>query len=138
LLTKGLRSEFSSEAKFLVAALLGKFKEKKATVVTAINETLDLMTNTCFTIADITEDLTAAVDDKVPQVRENTLAFITRFIVMKNCQRAIVGTVINVLAPLFMKAMDDGIPGVREAAYKAFGQLVSQQRNVLPCCLVFS
>lgn len=125
LLTKGLRQDFAAEAKSLVPALLSKFKEKKASVVAAINETLDLMTNTCFTIADIAEDITAATDDKVPQVRELTLAFTTRFIVMRSCQRAIVGTVINVLAPVFLKAMDDGIPGVREAAYKAFGQLVT-------------
>jgi hypothetical protein len=124
LLAKGLRQAYSADAKYLVATLLAKFKEKKANVVTAIHEALDAMMDTCFSLTDLAEDLPAAADAKTPPGREQTLAFIIRFITKS--KRASVGQAIKLLGPLLLKAMDDSTPEVREAAYKAFGTLVGK------------
>lgn len=108
----------------LVSTLLAKFKEKKANVVTALHEALDSMMETCFSLPDLAEDITAALDAKTPPAREQTLVFVTRFIIRS--KRAAAGQAIKFLGPLFLKAMDDGTPEVREAAYKAFGTLVGK------------
>ncbi len=52
---KGLRADFSRDGKQLLPTLLGKFKEKKAAVVTAIHETLDQLMDICFSLSDIPE-----------------------------------------------------------------------------------
>jgi cytoskeleton-associated protein 5 len=124
LLAKGLRQAYSPDAKYLVSTLLAKFKEKKANVVTALHEALDAMMDTCFALTDLVEDLPAAADAKTPPGREQTLAFILRFI--NKSKRASVGQAIKLLGPLLLKAMDDSTPEVREAAYKAFGTLVGK------------
>jgi len=123
-LTKGLRQNFSAEAKHLVPALLAKFKDQKATVATAIHDALAEMMNVCFALPDLSEDLPPAADAKAPSAREQTLVFVTRFI--EKSKRAPVGQSIKVLGPLFLKAMDDGTPEVREAAYKGLGTLVGK------------
>jgi hypothetical protein len=55
LLAKGLRQDFASEGKQLVGTLLNKFKERKATVVAALHESLEHMMNVCFGLVDIIE-----------------------------------------------------------------------------------
>ncbi len=65
-----------------------------------------------------------AADNKTPNAREQTLIFVTKFIV--KAKRASVGQAIKILGPLLLKSMDDAIPEVREATYKAFGTLVGK------------
>jgi len=123
-LARGLRGDFSTDAKVLLPSLLAKLKEKKALVVNAINETLDYMLSGCFGLGDVLEEITEAMSDKVPQVKEKTMNFVERAILKGT--RVGIGAHIKVLAPLIMSTMDDGNPQVRESAYSCFGALVGK------------
>ena len=57
LLAAGLRTGFSPNAKVLLPVLLEKLKEKKITVMTSVNETLDIFADQCFPLLDVMEDI---------------------------------------------------------------------------------
>jgi cytoskeleton-associated protein 5 len=122
MLGRGLRKEFSQHARNVLPALLDKLKEKKQTVVTAIQEALERMHPHCFGLADIVEDLETASDHKVPQVKSEMLSFVIKC--LKTSNRAAMQKQVKPFCGLFMKLMDDGDATVREKSFEAFGVLI--------------
>lgn len=61
LLAAGLRAGFSPNAKVLLPVLLEKLKEKKLTVMAAVNETLDIFADQCFPLLDVMEDIPTVI-----------------------------------------------------------------------------
>ena len=80
LLARGLRKEFALHARTSLPIILDKFKEKKQNVVNALTEALDAMHPYCFTLADMMDDVKSALENKVPSVRQQTLATLLRFL----------------------------------------------------------
>jgi hypothetical protein len=60
--------------------LLDKFKEKKSTVVTAINEAIDTFLNIKNFLPDVLETLEVAWKSKVPPVKSNTLSYCAKLV----------------------------------------------------------
>ena len=77
-LATGLRIDFSAHSKSILPTLLEKFKETKKNVTDAIHEALDAMYGNCLSLADVMEDIQATVNNKVPKVRQDTCAWLTR------------------------------------------------------------
>ncbi|KRZ69248.1 Cytoskeleton-associated protein 5, partial [Trichinella papuae] len=119
-LALGLRKKFAQFATMCIPVVLGKFKEKKATVVSAMVEAIDAITKT-VSLDSIIEDISQALSNKNPGVKVQTALFLTRYFAStappnkKNLKLLI--------APL-VKAIGESDVEVRDAAAAAIGTLL--------------
>ncbi|KRZ17110.1 Cytoskeleton-associated protein 5, partial [Trichinella zimbabwensis] len=119
-LALGLRKKFAQFATMCIPVVLGKFKEKKATVVSAMVEAIDAITKTVL-LDSIIEDISQALSNKNPGVKVQTALFLTRYFAStappnkKNLKLLIV--------PL-VKAIGESDVEVRDAAAAAIGTLL--------------
>lgn len=75
LLGRGLRKDFAVHARDALPALMDKFKEKKASVITAIHDALAHWYPWCVALTDAQMSVTEALASKVPAVRLNALSY---------------------------------------------------------------
>ncbi|KRX90239.1 Cytoskeleton-associated protein 5 [Trichinella pseudospiralis] len=119
-LALGLRKKFAQFAAMCIPVVLGKFKEKKATVVSAMVEAIDAIAKT-VSLDSIIEDINQALSNKNPGVKVQTALFLTRYFAStappnkKNLKLLI--------APL-VKAIGESDVEVRDAAAAAIGTLL--------------
>lgn len=105
LLGKGLRKEFAAIAQNSLPALLEKFKEKKASVISAIHETLAQWRPWCADLSDALGPAMEALASKVPAVRLNTLTYLTTLVAnspkaaLVKHHKSLVPTVVGVRFP---------------------------------------
>lgn len=117
-LARGLRTHFTGNSRFLLPTLLEKLKEKKPTMTEALSQTLQAIHKSgCLSLADIVEDVKAAVKNKVPLVRSLTLNWVTFCI--ETSPRAVVLKLHKEYVPICMECLNDGTPDVRDAAFSA-------------------
>ena len=119
-LAKGLRKEWTREAKVLLPGMLDKLKDKNSSVVQKNQDALLEFSKHCFSLADVADDILAALAHKMPKVPQQTLLWIaTAAREMKtnttatHAQRA--------LLPGVLKCIDAANPDVRAAAIDAIG-----------------
>ena len=117
-LAKGLRKEWTREAKVLLPGMLDKLKDKNSSVVQKNQDALLEFSKHCFSLADVADDILAALAHKMPKVPQQTLLWIaTAAREMKtnttatHAQRA--------LLPGVLKCIDAANPDVRAAAIDA-------------------
>lgn len=115
-LASGLRDAFSSHAKSLCPALLERFKEKNIVMSKAVEESLRTLAKHCFTLADVTDDVAAALDHKNPKVKRETAKFVKD--VLEQSPKAAVSKCAALLAPC-AKLAGAGESDVREAGQEA-------------------
>ncbi|KAI3741132.1 hypothetical protein L1987_58799 [Smallanthus sonchifolius] len=121
-LALGLRTNFSASSRFMLPVLLEKLKEKKPTMTEALNNTLQAVHKAgCVTLADIVEDVKAAVKNKVPLVRSLTLNWVTHCIETSN--KAVILKVHKDYVPICMECLNDGTPEVRDAAFSVLAAI---------------
>ncbi|KAI3495503.1 hypothetical protein L1887_37844 [Cichorium endivia] len=121
-LASGLRTNLSASSRFMLPVLLEKLKEKKPTMTVALSNTLQAMHKAgCLTLADIVEDVKAAVKNKVPNVRSLTLNWVTYCIETSN--KAIILKVHKDYVPICMECLNDGTPEVRDAAFSVLAAI---------------
>ncbi|KVH89565.1 hypothetical protein Ccrd_008447 [Cynara cardunculus var. scolymus] len=121
-LARGLRTHFSASSRFLLPVLIEKLKEKKPTMTEALSQTLQAIHKAgCVTLADIVEDVKAAVKNKVPLVRSLTLNWVTYCIESSN--KAILLKVHKDYVPICMECLNDGTPEVRDAAFSVLAAI---------------
>ena len=121
-LAKGLRKEWTREAKVLLPGMLDKLKDKNSSVVQKNQDALLEFSKHCFSLADVADDILAALAHKMPKVPQQTLLWIaTAAREMKtnttatHAQRA--------LLPGVLKCIDAANPDVRAAAIDAIAGL---------------
>lgn len=107
------------------AVLLEKFKDKASVVNKAAMEALLAMARYCFALADIAEDIAAALAHQNPKVKEGTLSWLTTCIVRETKQA--VSKLMPVVVPAAAKCTNEGAPSIRDAA---FGFLVQAALKV--------
>nr|GEV43137.1 protein MOR1 [Tanacetum cinerariifolium] len=121
-LALGLRTNFSASSRFILPVLLEKLKEKKPTMTEALTNTLQAIHKAgCVTLADIVEDIKAAVKNKVPLVRSLTLNWVTHCIETSN--KAVILKVHKDYVPICMECLNDGTPDVRDAAFSVLAAI---------------
>ncbi|KAK9814323.1 hypothetical protein WJX72_004049 [[Myrmecia] bisecta] len=113
-LAKGLRKEYANTARSLCPVLLDKFTEKKTNVCTACAEALTLMQRHCFGLADVADELGAALDHKNPKVKLETVRLLVVFVNASTKQAA--AQVHKTVLPAVAKSCNDPALDVREAA----------------------
>lgn len=123
----------------LLTVLLEKFKDKAAVVNKAATEALQSMARYCFALADVAEDIAAALAHQNPKVKESTLTWLTACVTRETKQA--VSKLMPVVMPAAAKCTDDGSPAIREAAFGFLvqatlkvGQLMATAASIAPLC----
>lgn len=119
-LASRLRKAFYPFAHSCVAVILEKFKEKKQNVVVGLREAIDaIMIST--TLENILEDITTSLDNKNPQIKSETAAFLTRQ--FQSLHFSVIGNkkLLKPLVDALIKTLSDMDAGVRDAAAEAIG-----------------
>jgi hypothetical protein len=134
LLARGLQAKFVPIGRKAVPTLFERFKEKKAVIVTALHEALSRMHPYCFTIQDLLEEAQTLSKHKVPQVKEHLLKFLYNISLLspkpllRKCTSPLCSIYSTVRLLIFCclqnQLMDDGNPGVRDAAFQGFAGLI--------------
>lgn len=118
-LAVGLRRKFQIYAGPCIPVIFEKFKEKKQNVVQALREAIDAIFK-ITTFDALMEDIQTALNNKNPQVKAETVAFLTR------CFSSCSSTTLNkkVLKPLclsLLKTLNDTDVTVRDYSAEALG-----------------
>ena len=135
-LARGLRAAFNPFRSNALSALLERSKEKKTSVLEAIRAALSAIHLPQAGFPDLLDtDLKPFLAHKNPQVRSETLGFITRSCMPKsnnqlNNSKKSIKTLVDAVIP----CMDDGSEEVREAAAACLARLVgfAGEKVVMP------
>lgn len=77
-MAKGMRASFAPQRSLVLPAMLEKCKERKAQMIQALRDALDAMFLCLSGLSDIVEDFVTAAKSKNPQVRQETVIWLTR------------------------------------------------------------
>ena len=116
-LAKGLRREFRSEARLVLPGMLDKLKDKNASVVQKNQDALLEFSRHCFTLADVADDVVAALGHKMPKVRAQTMAWIAA--AAAESDKTAAAALHKTIVPAIVKCADHREPDVRAAAIDA-------------------
>ncbi|KAJ7709939.1 armadillo-type protein [Mycena rosella] len=120
-LAKAMLGSFARYREAVVAPMLERLKERKATVTDSIGDALDAVFSTT-TLADIIPDLGTALGSKNPQVKEGTLKFLGRS--LSTASSPIQPAQIKPLAETLAVLLEDGFEGARTEAATCLGTLM--------------
>ncbi|GAU87486.1 hypothetical protein RvY_00320-2 [Ramazzottius varieornatus] len=118
-MAKGLNKKFSPYAHSCVSIILEKFKEKKANVVTALQEAID----GCFlslTLEQISQDIIEFLGHKTPSVKAETTKFLVRCFSKFNPED-LPKKLLKVFLEALIKNTNDPDATVRDSAFEAIG-----------------
>ncbi|XP_055592597.1 protein mini spindles isoform X3 [Uranotaenia lowii] len=119
MLAKGLGKKFNTYAGACIPAILEKFKEKKANVVTALRDAIDAIypsTN----LEAIQEDILEALANKNPSVKTETASFLARAFT-KTLPTILNKKLLKALVTALLKTLNESDPAVRDASAEALG-----------------
>ena len=115
-----LKKSFSPYAHSCISICLEKFKEKKVNVVAALREAIDACMLS-YSLENILEDISTALDNKNPQIKTETASFLTRqfasqtFAILSNKK------LLKQLIDPLIKTLSDMDATVRDASAEAIG-----------------
>uniref|UniRef100_A0A8D8W5H1 Cytoskeleton-associated protein 5 n=1 Tax=Cacopsylla melanoneura TaxID=428564 RepID=A0A8D8W5H1_9HEMI len=119
MLVNGLKKKFHPYAGATLPACLEKFKEKKQNVVTPLRDAVDAI-YVCTTLEAILEDVLAALENKNPQVKGETVAFLGRC--FTKCTPLILNKkLLKTYVTALLKTLNEPDPTVRENSMVAIG-----------------
>ncbi|KAJ7391009.1 hypothetical protein OS493_021029 [Desmophyllum pertusum] len=122
LLATGLRKKFTQYSSMITSPILEKFKEKKTNVVAALREAIDAVFLTT-SLSAMQEELLATLENKNPQVKEETIRFLVRCF-SKSTPASLPKAFLKPVCSSLLKRMDDTSGPVRDATAEALGTLL--------------
>ena len=122
-LAEGLRREFRSEARLLLPGMLDKLKDKNTSVVSKNRDALLVFSRRCFSVAEVAEEIVAALAHKFPKVPAQTLGWIAAAADAPECREAAAAAAHKALVPAVVRCADHKEPDVRAAAIEALAAL---------------
>ncbi len=122
-LAKGLRGSFKNGAANCLSTILEKFKEKKPTVVAALNDAADALYPP-LGIEAIQEDCLAALKHKTPTVISGTSKFVARCYAKVPPQVVSNKKMVKGYVSALLDTLNHSDPGVRESSSEALGVLM--------------
>ncbi|XP_055685524.1 protein mini spindles [Lutzomyia longipalpis] len=131
-LAKGLGKKFSPYAVVCIAAILEKFKEKKANVVSALREAIDAIYPSTNLDA-IQEDILEALNNKNPSVKSETASFLARAFT-KTLPTVLNKKLLKAYLTALLKTLNESDPVVRDASAEAIGTAMKLvgDKNISP------
>ncbi|KAG8185075.1 hypothetical protein JTE90_029692 [Oedothorax gibbosus] len=131
-LVVGLRKKFQPYTSACIPAIFEKFKEKKQNVVIALRECIDALYS-ISTFEAMLEDIQGSLDNKNPQIKAETCAFLTR--AFSICPASQLNKkILKACTESLLKTLNDTDATVRDnsaaaigTAYKLVGERVMNQ-----------
>eukprot|EP01134_Creolimax_fragrantissima_P004026 CFRG4026T1 len=121
-IAKGSSKDFGTEAISVLNPIFKRMKEKKANVLAALNEAAKAVLKT-VKLDLITPELLPYIVDKNPSIRKEVLT-VTAFAVRQTSPQILNKSLLKTLTVPVIKAMNDAVGDVREAAYETAGALL--------------
>ncbi|KAL5234313.1 hypothetical protein ACI65C_001723 [Semiaphis heraclei] len=131
LLANGLKKRFETYASNCIPALLEKFKEKKQNIVLPLRDAVDAI-YLSMTLESIHEDILAAIDNKNPSVKAESISFLTRC--FTKCTPAILNKkLLKIFTTTLIKTLNESDPIVRDNSAEALGTAwkVVSEKNIV-------
>ncbi|CAG7828433.1 unnamed protein product [Allacma fusca] len=119
-LANGLKKKFSPYAASTIGTILEKFKEKKASVVTAMREAIDA-SFAATSLEHIQEDLVTSLQGKNPAVKIETAAFLARAFAKVPNKTMVDKKFMKPFHTALLVNVNESDPAVRDAASEALG-----------------
>ncbi|KAI8334829.1 armadillo-type protein [Chlamydoabsidia padenii] len=116
----GLRSEFGKYKGLVTPPLIEKLKERKPAILEQLANSLHAVFSS-VPLMEITEDLTAAVKHKNPQIRAQSVKLVTRQ--LQTIRQVPSKAEIKIFAEMMLKTLDDADAAAREASAEGLGTL---------------
>lgn len=120
----GLRKKFQPYATIFVDAFIEKFKEKKITVVKALQDGIDAVYKTTA-LTNILETIIEGLLNKNPSIREQTGLFLARIITATKKASLSKSTIKALCVPLIANT-EHSTPNVRTAAFESLGAILKK------------
>ncbi|KAI9105402.1 hypothetical protein DFS34DRAFT_7380 [Phlyctochytrium arcticum] len=120
-IARGLRSNFAQYRSLVLSPMIERLKEKKQNVVDALKGALDAVAGS-VTIVELAEEMGAAIAHKNPQVRTETLHWVTRC--LKTMRKPPGKNELKILSVAMVKAMEDSTDTVRDGAAEGLGTMM--------------
>ncbi|KAG5446885.1 Cytoskeleton associated protein 5 [Clonorchis sinensis] len=118
-LANGLKKKYAPYAQHTVSTCLGKFKERKPTLITALRTTVDAAMK-ATTLDAVVEDVVSALQDKSPSIRAETALFLSRL--FPRCSPAMLSKkLLKTLTVALCETSKDTSGDVRENSFAALG-----------------
>ncbi len=122
ILSKGLRKDFTSEARELMPNIIEKFKDKKGKVLIATYSTMDSIFKYTLTIEDIIDHLRLILPSSdLKELKENICVLIERSLLKTNIP--VLKKICKPIAEILSKTTEDKSGDVRDASLKSLGVL---------------
>lgn len=118
---KGMRQDFAKYRERTMPHLLERLKEKKASTVEVLANTLDAIFQT-VSFGDILEDVLTAAKHKNPNVKTESIRFLARC--LRETRKAPAKSDIKPIADALLAACSDGSGDVRDAGTQGMGTLM--------------
>ncbi|XP_029345564.1 protein mini spindles isoform X2 [Acyrthosiphon pisum] len=131
MLANGLKKQFETYASVCIPALLEKFKEKKQNIVLPLRDAVDAI-YLSMTLESIHEDILAAIDNKNPSVKAESISFLTRC--FTKCTPAILNKkLLKIFTTTLIKTLNESDPIVRDNSAEALGTAwkVVSEKNIV-------
>lgn len=120
-LAKGLRKKFHKYYQIVLSPLLERTKEKKQSVLDALNCALDAIFEST-SLSDVLNDTLEAMKHKTPQIRLGSSQFLIRC--LKETRVAPTRPEIDTIITTSIKLVGDTLPAVRTNGFEAVGTLM--------------
>eukprot|EP00759_Apiculatamorpha_spiralis_P058787 PhF_6_TR936/c0_g1_i1/m.1670/K16803/CKAP5, XMAP215; cytoskeleton-associated protein 5 len=121
-ISNGLGEAFAPYLRFVLPQLMDKFKEKKASVLEYLSQTLNAIVTRVCGLNELFDEFEGAATSKVPNQRVAAIQWATQ-VLETDCSEKNVGKLGNAVA-FFTKILGDEKSEVREAAGQLLGALV--------------
>ncbi|CAO1622080.1 unnamed protein product [Sympodiomycopsis kandeliae] len=118
---KGMRTGFAKYRERTMPPMLEKYKEKKASTVEVLSNTLDAIFQT-VSFGDILEDVLAAAKHKNPNVKTESIRYLARC--LRETRKPPAKGDIKPIADALLAACSDGSGDVRDAGTQGMGTLM--------------
>ncbi|XP_050054425.1 protein mini spindles-like isoform X3 [Aphis gossypii] len=131
LLANGLKKQFETYASACMPSLLEKFKEKKQNIVLPLRDAVDAI-YLSMTLESIHEDILAAIDNKNPSVKAESISFLTRC--FTKCTPTILNKkLLKIFITALIKTLNESDPIVRDNSAEALGTAwkVVSEKNIV-------
>ncbi|CCE78330.1 Piso0_000951 [Millerozyma farinosa CBS 7064] len=121
ILAKGLKGDFQRYRHLVLAPIIERTKEKKASLAEALSNALDAIFAVC-SLPDILEDTLNGMKHKTPQVKISTTNYLKRCLASTTIYPT--GNEINQIMSVSVKLLGDSQEPVRQAATEMIGTLM--------------
>lgn len=120
-MAKGLRTRFQKYIQTVLTPLLERCKEKKPSVLDALNGALDAIFQ-CSSLSEVLPDTLDAMKSKTPQVRSATCQYLIR--ILKETKIPPTKSEVAEIITSAVKLVGDTLPDVRTRGFEAVGTLM--------------